>query len=122
MNTRSPYSQYDEGNKQTGRSPQSPRESTSTQTYTTKKDTSSRIKEDRDVAMEDRGRTRSRHNPDNDRSSDVDKNSDSYFSDDDDNTTYGSDRSPTPSSKSRSPHAKKTVHKMRSITPVQNRG
>ncbi|KAM4772735.1 lebercilin isoform 1-T2 [Rhinophrynus dorsalis] len=122
MNTSSPYSRYDSINKQTGQSPQSPRESTSTQTYVTKKGTHRKMKEKREMAMGDRVRTRSRHDPDQNRSSDEEKNSDSYYSDDYENTTYGSDRSPTPSSKSRSPHVKKLDHKLRSITPVQNRG
>lgn len=76
------------------------------------------MKDDQDMARTDRGRTRSNR----DRSPDVDKSSDSYYSDDYENTTYGSDRSPTPSSKTLSPRAKKASYKVRSVTPVHNRG
>ncbi|XP_053566446.1 lebercilin [Bombina bombina] len=122
MNTRSPYFQYDDHNEQSGRNHQSPRDSTSNQTYTTKKNTSITMKGDLDLEMGERGRTRSRRNLSNDRRSDVNKNSDSYYSDEYENTTYGSERSPTPSSKSRSPRAKKTNNKLRSITPIQRQG
>ncbi|KAM8953564.1 lebercilin isoform 1-T1 [Pelodytes ibericus] len=79
------------------------------------------MKDNQDPVAGERGRTRSRRASDYDKTSDVDKNSDSYFSDDFDNTTYGSERSPTPISKSRSPRAKKLNQKMRSSTPVHNR-
>lgn len=70
------------------------------------------------MARTERGRTRSNR----DGSPDVDKSSDSYYSDEYENTTYGSDRSPTPSSKTLSPRAKKASYKVRSVTPVHNRG
>ncbi|XP_069829604.1 lebercilin [Dendropsophus ebraccatus] len=114
MNSRSPYSQYDETDKRRGRSPSPRQDSTSTQTYTAKKG----MKNDQDMARTERGRTRSHP----DRSPDIDKSSDSYYSDDYENTTYGSDRSPTPSSKALSPRAKKAGYKVRSVTPVHNRG
>ncbi|KAM3932183.1 lebercilin isoform 1-T2 [Leptodactylus fuscus] len=114
MNSRSPYSQYDEPHRQRGRSPLSRQESTSTQTYTTKKS----MKDDQEMARADRGTRRSNR----DRSPDIEKSSDSYYSDDYENTTYGSDRSPTPSSKAFSPRAKKAGYKVRSVTPVHNRG
>ncbi|XP_075058783.1 lebercilin [Mixophyes fleayi] len=115
MNSRSPYSQYDEtgGHTEMG---SSHRDSTSKQTYTTKKNRSSNMKDDQDMARADSGGIRSTRN----RSPDIDKASDSYYSDDEDNTTYGSDRSPTPSSKYMSPRAKKTGYKVRSVTPVHN--
>ncbi|XP_040284615.1 lebercilin isoform X1 [Bufo bufo] len=113
MNSRSPYSQYNETDRRRGRSPSPRQDSTSTQTYTTKKS----MKDDPGMA-----RTDQRKRSDRDRSPDIEKSSDSYYSDDYDNTTYGSDRSPTPSSKTLSPRAKKTGYKVRSVTPVQNRG
>ncbi|KAM4694308.1 lebercilin [Discoglossus pictus] len=124
MNSRSPYSQFDERNRQTAGSLQSPRESTSKQTYITKNNTNVKMKADKELAMGDRGRTRtrSRSSPSHDQSPDVDKNNDSYYSDDYENTTYGSDRSPTPSSKSRSPQTKKLSQKQRSTTPLHNQG
>ncbi|KAE8602319.1 hypothetical protein XENTR_v10013945 [Xenopus tropicalis] len=67
---------------------------------------------------QDRGRTRNKREDYQDRSSDGDKNSDSYYSDDYENTTYRSDRSP--SFMSRSSQAKKLGHKMRSSTPLHN--
>lgn len=70
------------------------------------------------MARTERGRTRSNQ----DKSPEVDKSSDSYYSDEYENTTYGSDRSPTPSSKTLSPRAKKASYKVRSVTPVHNRG
>ncbi|KAM4043313.1 lebercilin [Anomaloglossus baeobatrachus] len=113
MNSRSPYSQDHETDGRRGRSPSSRQDSTSTQTYTTKKS----MKDDQDMATTDAGRTRFNR----DRSQE-DKSSDSYYSDDYENTTYGSDRSPTPSSKTLSPRAKKPGHKVRSVTPLHNRG
>ncbi|KAM9317229.1 lebercilin [Gastrophryne carolinensis] len=115
MNSRSPYSQHEQTDRQTRRSPSSPRESTSSQTYTKIKDRHSNMREDHDLARE--GTTR--HTRDTSR--DSEKNSDSYYSDDYDNTTYGSERSPTPSSKSISP-PRKADYKVRSITPVHKRG
>ncbi|XP_075718171.1 lebercilin [Rhinoderma darwinii] len=114
MNSRSPNSQYDETDGRRGRSPLSRKNSTSTHTYTPKKS----MKDDQDMARRDRAKTRSNR----DRSPDIDKSSDSYYSDDYENTTYGSDRSPTPSSKAMSPRAKKAGYKVRSVTPVHNRG
>ncbi|KAG8582075.1 hypothetical protein GDO81_007908 [Engystomops pustulosus] len=114
MNSRSPYSHYEETRKGRGRSPSSRQDSTSTQTYTTKKN----MKDDQDMAKTDRRRTRTNR----DQSPDIDKSSDSYYSDDYENTTYGSERSPTPSSKAFSPRAKKAGYKVRSVTPVHNRG
>ncbi|KAG8444850.1 hypothetical protein GDO86_009852 [Hymenochirus boettgeri] len=106
--------------KQLGRSPHSPRDLSSTQTYITKKGAHSKLKENKDL---DIGDCRiSKHELDQGRSPEFDKNSDSYYSDDYDSTTYGSDQSPTPCSESRSPQLKKVVHKMRSVTPVKNRG
>lgn len=72
--------------------------------------------------MGERGRTKSRDH-DHDRNSDTDKNSDSYYSDDYDNTAYGSERSPTPSSKAQSPMPRRKAQKsMRSSTPLHNQG
>ncbi|XP_069462394.1 lebercilin [Ambystoma mexicanum] len=80
------------------------------------------LKEDSNLTMGERGRTRSR-DPGPDRGSDSDKNSDSYYSDDYDNTTYGSERSPTPSSKALSSTLQRKPRKaMRSSTPLHNQG
>ncbi|XP_066460987.1 lebercilin [Eleutherodactylus coqui] len=114
MTSQSPYTQYDETDRRRGRSPSSQQDSTSIQTSTAKKS----MKNDQDMARTERGRTRSVR----DRSPNIDKSSDSYYSDDYENTTYGSERSPTPSSKNVSPCAKKTGYKVRSVTPVHNRG
>ncbi|CAH2284847.1 Hypothetical predicted protein [Pelobates cultripes] len=122
MNTRSTYYQYDESYKLRRRSPSTPRESTSTMTYTAKKNTDNKMKGNQNLDVGERGRARSRHDPDNDRTSDVEKNSDSYYSDDYDNTTYESDQTPTPSFKSRSPRGKKVNPKFRSSTPEQGKG
>ncbi|XP_069091736.1 lebercilin isoform X2 [Pleurodeles waltl] len=82
----------------------------------------SKLKEESNLTMGERGRTKSRDR-DHDRNSDTDKNSDSYYSDDYDNTTYGSERSPTPSSKARSPMLRRKAPKgMRSSTPLHNQG
>ncbi|XP_072264658.1 lebercilin [Pyxicephalus adspersus] len=118
MNSRSPYSQYDENDRQTRKIPSSPLESTSSNIVSKKKSNQSRMKGDQDMAREEWEATRSPQ----DRSLDTDKNSDSYFSDEYDNTTYGSERSPTPSSKSISPRAKKAGYNVRSVTPVHTRG
>lgn len=118
MNNRSPYSQYDETDRQTRNSPSTPLESTSSKTDTKKKNKQSKMKGDQDMAKEEWGATQSTR----DRSPDNDKNSDSYYSDDYDNTTYGSEGSPTPSSKSISPRAKRADYKVRSVTPVHNHG
>ncbi|XP_056421905.1 lebercilin [Hyla sarda] len=115
MNSRSPYSQDDETDRRRGRSPPSRQDGlSSTQSYTAKKS----MKDDQDMARTERARTKGNHH----RSPDMDKSSDSYYSDDYDNTTYGSDRSPTPSSKALSPRVKKAGYKVRSVTPVHNRG
>ncbi|XP_018425848.1 PREDICTED: lebercilin [Nanorana parkeri] len=116
MNSRSPYSQYDESDRQTRKSPSSALESTSSKTDTKKKNKPSKMKGDQDMAREEWGTTRSTR----DRSPGTDKNSDSYYSDEYENTTYGSEGSPTPSSIS--PRAKKADYKVRSIIPVQTRG
>ncbi|KAM5165396.1 lebercilin [Mantella aurantiaca] len=118
MNSRSPYSQYDETDRHTRTSPSPPLESTNSKTDIKKKNQQWKMKGDQDMAKEEWGATRGTR----DRSPDTDKNSDSYYSDDYDNTTYGSEISPTPSSKAISPHAKKSDYKVRSVTPVHNRG
>ncbi|OCT80215.1 lebercilin [Xenopus laevis] len=69
---------------------------------------------------QDRGRIRNRREDYQDRSSDGDKNSESYYSDDYENTTYQSDHSPTPSFMSRSSQAKKSGHNLRSSTLLRN--
>ncbi|XP_063772937.1 lebercilin isoform X2 [Pseudophryne corroboree] len=113
MSSRSPNSQYDETDGPTGMVA-SVRDSASKQTYNTKKNISGNMKSDGDMAIADRGRTRNAPN----NSPDNDKMSDSYYSDDEDNTTYGSDRSPTPSSKSMWPREKRAEYKASSVTPV----
>ncbi|XP_053315957.1 lebercilin [Spea bombifrons] len=117
MNPNSPYSQYAKGYKE-AEGPLSPGrgETTSTQSYISKKRKPGKMKGNQDVAAGERGRTRSR------RYSDTEKDSESYFSEDFDNTTYESDRSPTPSSKSRSPRVKKADQKMIASTPMHNGG
>ncbi|KAE8603126.1 hypothetical protein XENTR_v10014228 [Xenopus tropicalis] len=120
MSTRNTYSRNEESNEHFRRSPEPPRETSSTQTYIAKKGTHSKMKENEDLDTGISRRTSSSHDLDQSRSSDCDKNSDSYYSDDYD-ATYGSDRSQTPST-TRSPHTKKVVHKIGSVTPLKNQG
>ncbi|OCT58474.1 lebercilin [Xenopus laevis] len=122
MSTGNPYSRNEESNKHFGESPEPPRETSSTQTYIAKKGGHSKVKENVDLEIGVHGRTTSSHDLNQSRSSDCDKNSDSYYSDDYDSATYGSDQSQTPTTKSRSPYAKKVVHKIRSVTPIKNHG
>ncbi|XP_068137629.1 lebercilin [Hyperolius riggenbachi] len=115
MSSRSPHIQYEETNRH--RSPSSTRESSNSLAYSKKENLRRNMKGDHDMAREEGGTRNAR-----DRSPDTDRNSDSYYSDDYDNTTYGSEESPTPSSKPISPHTKKAGYKARSVTPVHNRG